>query len=390
VLAKRKYSRPVSKTHQNYKQKPKRSKPKSQSFHVGAELVDEQEVTWKGEREYRDRPWKARKLRAEAVSMAYLMGDPDLRNIGERMKECASYLSFGLWQQSNSEFGLKYNKRLLSSNFCKARLCPQCQARRSIRLFQQLDSIVSVYKERYPSHRGLMLTLTIPNVPEDQLSEGVDRILAGFRKMTNSRKWKGFAKAAFRSLEVSYNPKTETFHPHLHVLLMVDKNYFTRDRGKYLTQEDWQSWWSECMDAPPGQEYIIEVHTVKRRKGQSAKGALAEVTKYAVKPEDVYWLKENGSYAASSEIIMALHYALRGRHLVMFYGEFRVIKKELKLEDVDGEDVDLVAAQGYERGADHPELGAWIGELFYRFSYGATISDTDYRLTHIERGEDAA
>jgi hypothetical protein len=66
------------------------------------------------------------------------------------------------------------------------------------------------------------VTLTIPNCKSEDLDIVVDKILkAIIRIIKNFRDKKGIKVSGIRKLEITYNVSTDTYHPHLH--LLVDK-----------------------------------------------------------------------------------------------------------------------------------------------------------------------
>jgi len=372
----------MSKTQSNYNKKQVRRKPKLQETARGSVLVDESEFERDGQPAYKQRQWQPRKIESQNIMQAYRAAGGDWQRYGDRMAYCASWLVFGVWEKEQQEA-----KRLRSAQFCKVRMCPMCQWRRSKKLGAQVGQVVSTYKERNRSHRALFLTLTMPNVEPEQGRQAVGELLAGFRKMTNSRRWKGFVQGAFRTVEVTRNEETGQIHPHLHVLLMVGVNYFTRERGQYLTQADWQHWWAECLGLPEGQEYIVDVRSVKRQHGKDGIGALAEVTKYCVKPEGIFSrYDEQGNrdkdFQIEPEVLTALHNTFHGRQLTMFYGEFRKIARELKLENIESDSADLgTADEAIREGRDHPEIGEYIGDMLFNWNRG----QENYLLTEYRK-----
>ena len=74
----------------------------------------------------------------------------------ERVYQCAEVLKF-IEQQDGT-------KKLYQSYFCKNKLCPICNWRRSMKYAYQAELVVNEAMKRYPKGRFLFLTLTIKNV----------------------------------------------------------------------------------------------------------------------------------------------------------------------------------------------------------------------------------
>ena len=203
---------------------------------------------------------------------------------------------------------------LVAANFCRERVCPMCQYRRSMRLFaEMLRCAEAMEKDGY---RFLHLVLTVPNCAPEKLAETVDKLYKAFYKFWHYKGPKKAFKGALRALEVSFNAEKGTFHPHLHTLVVVTKSYFTNTRV-YLNHDKLQSLWTQAV----GADQPLQVHVAAVKAGDWQ--GVAEVTKYCVKPFD---------YAADVEaglaIVEALGYTLKGRRFLQKYGVLQKYYKE--------------------------------------------------------------
>ncbi|RMH95205.1 replication protein, partial [Stutzerimonas nitrititolerans] len=52
------------------------------------------------------------------------------------------------------------------------------------------------------------------------------------------------AKGYVRKLEITYNKERDDYHPHFHVLIAVNKSYFT-DKRYYISQKEWLELWRD-------------------------------------------------------------------------------------------------------------------------------------------------
>ncbi len=65
-----------------------------------------------------------------------------------------------------------------------------------------------------------LLTLTLPNIPAEQLKTEIDKMFLFFEN-SGLRKDPEYKEIRFiRSLEVTYNKKTDKYHPHFHFLIV--------------------------------------------------------------------------------------------------------------------------------------------------------------------------
>jgi len=132
----------------------------------------------------------------------------------------------------------------------------------------------------------------------------------------------------FRALEVTYNE--DTFHPHIHAILLVDKGYF---KGKdYMHTTDWVQLWrmSVGLDYDP----ICDIRKVKANKGKHK--AVAEVAKYTLKDSE-YLTRDNNEL--TDRLVSVLGDSLRSRRLYAFGGELKKIAKEINAERPDEGDL---------------------------------------------------
>lgn len=244
-----------------------------------------------------------------------------------RVANCGSLLEFKVSEKE---------KKLYRANFCKDRLCPMCNWRRSLKIFGQVSQVMDHLEK--DTYRFLFLTLTVKNCSADDLPATVNALFEGWRFMYNkSSVFRKVVCGTFRTVEVTRNKKTGEFHPHLHVILAVRPSYFKHD---YLSQAEWSDLWRSCCNL--GYNPIVDIRTIKGDSG-GISGAVAEVSKYAVKDGDYLSGCKDDRLACVSAFLSAL----TGRRLVGFTGCFNKVRKQLKLDDVeqgdlvnvDGEDV---------------------------------------------------
>ena len=223
-----------------------------------------------------------------------------------RVEDCGSYIEFYRWQVA----GLKVK----TANFCCDRLCPNCNWRRSLRMFAKLSKIISSKQYIDTGYKNLFLTLTVKNCAVDELHESISNIFYSFKKFVQHKAISSAVEGYFRALEITYNPKTQTFHPHLHVILAVPSSYF---KTYYLSQEKLTYLWQQSLAAD--YKPIIDIRKFKDSKG------IAEASKYVIKADDKF-LK-----GIDNSALRILRLELGNVRLVGFGGIFRKIAAELKL-----------------------------------------------------------
>jgi len=267
----------------------------------------------------KEMPWRAKKVRSLKLSDSF-------RRIGEedraaRVLFCGSQLTFVV----NAETG---EKRLHSANFCRERLCPMCGWRRSIKCFHEVSRVMDKTQAEVSALVPVFLTLTLRNCTGDRLSGTLDSIFQGWNRLVSNDRIKRIIKGWFRALEVTYSKEADTFHPHIHAILMVDKGYF---KGKdYMETCSWVQLWRKALrlDYDP-------VCDIRRIRGGRRK-SLKEVSKYTVKDTDYI----SDDKELTDKLVETLGKALKGRRLYAYGGILKQIAKELNAEQPD--DGDLV------------------------------------------------
>ena len=242
----------------------------------------------------------------------------------QRVRDCGSFLEF------IATLDARYLHR---ANFCKDKLCPLCNWRRSLKMFAQVSQIMDVLEK--DGYRFLFLTLTVRNCPADGFGQALTDLLSGWKAMQNRKPFSGKGSqilGTLRILETTYNAAEKTYHPHLHIVLAVKPSYFKG--GHYITQAKWVEYWRAAMklDYDP----IVHVETVKPIQDNGYGKAVAEVSKYPFKSAD--WYNREGE--EQLDVVSTLFKGLHGRRLTGFSGVFREARNRLALDDV--EDGDLV------------------------------------------------
>jgi plasmid rolling circle replication initiator protein Rep len=262
-----------------------------------------------------------------------------------RMKDCSSYMLFEQSLQTGA-------RRLSVANFCRIRLCPMCEWRKSLKAFRQVSETMDVALYRNKNLVPLFLSLTVKNATGDKLPDALTQMTKAWNKLKAHQKFKRVVKGWFRAIEITYNKKADTYHPHLHAIILVDQSYF---EGKdYIHTTEWVRRWKLAL----GVDYnpICDIRKVKMSDGDDRYKSIAEISKYAVKDADYIF----PSKKMMDKVVGVLSVALHNRRLFALGGLLKTIAVELKNEDVGKGDL-----------ADPKMRGdvATVLEL-YRWNYG--------------------
>lgn len=271
----------------------------------------------------RERPWSHKKDFNMKLSEIYKGIDYDK---SVRLEKCGDFLEFVL-----SDDGMK----LYNANFCRVRLCPMCQWRRSLKVYGQMTKVFHALSDDYVV---ICLNLTVANCKKDELGSTIDLMSDAFHKMLNYKEIKNAVKGYYKATEITHNlykksKDYDTFHPHYHCLLVVDKGYFkSKD---YLSKNDFVRLWKLALNV--NYDPILHVKKLYTREGQDITSALLEVTKYTVKEDQML----TDDYDIDYETVSALDKALDKRRFMTLGGILKELHKKLNLTDLE-DDRDLI------------------------------------------------
>ena len=120
-------------------------------------------------------------------------------------------------------------------------------------------SIIMKWLEAEYDKAFVFVTLTAPNVKAEDLQAEIDLYNKAFQRLVKRKEIAPIFDGYIRKLEVTYNADQQTYHPHFHVLFVVNKSYFTS--RYYVKQAKWLELWREVT----GDERITQVD-VRRLK----------------------------------------------------------------------------------------------------------------------------
>lgn len=211
----------------------------------------------------------------------------------------------------------------------------------------QTSVVVDKAITQYPKSRFLFLTLTVKNVPGEELSQSFTSLTKAFDRLFRRAKVKKNLIGFLRATEVTHNEITGDYHPHLHVLLMVKSSYF-KSKADYITQEEWGQMWSQSLKV----DYIpmVDVRAVKE-KGKGLKGAILETAKYPMKP--IKLELEN------AQTVEDIYNGLYRKRQIAYGGLFKTVKKNLELDDVENGDLVHIREDTKELSSGTTIIAIW-------------------------------
>lgn len=227
----------------------------------------------------------------------------------ERINNCATFL------QSVSNFDRNRSK-IVKANRCMNRFCPICMATKARKEAYML-LIILKFLSCAKGYEFIFLTLTVPNVTGNELVRELDEQYLALKRLIQRKEFKAISNGFIRKTEITYNQKRNDFHPHIHMLIAVNKNYF-KEKSLYVSQHKWQEIWKKCK-----KDNSITQVNVKKANESSFK----ELAKYEAKDFDML--------GYSQEVFDVFYKALKGRKTLTFNGCFQEAKKMYKEGKLD-------------------------------------------------------
>lgn len=184
----------------------------------------------------RDVKWDKRKVQSLGIAELYAQTHYD--KYTERMDACSGWLGFALVDvDGTGELAF----RLRNAQFCRVRLCPICQWRRSLMWQAKFRRKLPGILADYPKHSFVFLTLTVRNCPLDELRATLAWMGESWKRLTLRKEFP--AVGWVRNVEVTRGAN-DYAHPHFHALLMVAPGYFSQG---YVSQKKWTEIWRSCL-----------------------------------------------------------------------------------------------------------------------------------------------
>jgi hypothetical protein len=193
---------------------------------------------------YRRALWLNSKL-AEALA------ETGLRHLASRLGAC--HTRFRRYRCSNGHsWAWPYRP-------CNLRVCAFEARLRSARAAKRWGPVLGALDR--PKH----LVLAMPNVPQGELKDGIRRLWGAFARLRRKSVW-ALVRGAVVALEVTFNRRAKTWHPHLHAIL----------DAPYLPWESLMAAWREASGAKQGESRTCWI-------GAADSGAIRELVKYVTK-----------------------------------------------------------------------------------------------------------
>lgn len=210
------------------------------------------------------------------------------------------------------------SKKLVLCDSCRNRFCSICAWRKSRKDSFKIGTLLEVIRLE-EKKEFIFLTLTTPNIKSYDVNDMIKHFNKSFELLMKRKQVKAVVKGYIRKLEMTYNEERNDYNPHFHVLLAVNKSYFT-DTKQYINHKTWLNLWREAT----GMDEITQVDV---RKVNMLRGsAVDEIAKYSAKDIDILH---------SKPVFDTFYKSLKGKRLLSYSGLFKEYSKKFDNGELD-------------------------------------------------------
>lgn len=254
---------------------------------------------------------KATKKKHRNQILTYLIKHLVSEKTLELIKDCNTFMMLVANQTMEK-------KKQHKGNSCKNRFCPICSWKKARKDALALSVMMQYLKEE-EQKEFVFLTLTAPNVKAAELEDEINHYNHSFKKLMERQEVKRIVKGYVRKLEVTYNEQRDDYHPHFHVLLAVNKSYFTQTT-QYINRDRWLELWQQVTK----NSLITQVDV--RKVSNSKDDKVFEVAKYSAKDSE---------YLVNQEVFNTFYKALKGKRILSYSGLFKEAMTKFKAGDLE-------------------------------------------------------
>jgi plasmid rolling circle replication initiator protein Rep len=243
---------------------------------------------------------------------------------GYRMKNCSRFITVSVCPDCHRSVAS-------SATLCRDRVCPACawrlSAQQSAEMLQTLSYISDI-----EDYTAVFLTLTVQNCACDQLAPTLEMMSSAWNRLLSRKKNRELIKGTARSVEISYNKTTHTFHPHYHIIMLLEPDNRTIGELNAYFNKEWQTA-TRVLYQPITDLRKIENRDILEYDKPTAeryKKAILETFKYTIKDDDLAEMPL-GNFRFYVD-------GVQGKRLTAYTGIFKEARAQLDFsEELDDE-----------------------------------------------------
>lgn len=284
--------------------------------------------------------WTEHKKQSKRV--AEKMKEIGKKERADRMANCADFIEYEHCPECDTY-------HIKKTYLCRDRFCPVCTWRLSLKRYSNMRAITDTLQVGYPDLKYSLITLTVKNCKASELNSHLKKMNNAWHNVVRRRPIKKELAGWAKSIEVTYNEKEKTVHPHFHVIFA-----WYNPASEEVINAWIESAKKEGLEANAKAQNAQNLRE-KEDKGQTMAGAICETFKYAIKSKDLDDMPLNE--------FRNLVDSLGGKRLISFGGIIKELAAEMKLEMETAEDSDEVIEVCHKCGNSN------IEKMLYKWSF---------------------
>ena len=260
-------------------------------------------------------------VKTDTLKLYEMLKNSEVANATARtldvVKSCGDVVKYAIAYEGDMK-SVKH-KKLLYTETCGNRWCLRCMQRKALSDALEIYTLANyLYTEK--NYRFLFITLTAPNCSGDDLRDMISQFNKGIDRLFKREPYRSDFKAWITKVETTYNVKRKDYHPHLHVLVAVDKRYL-KDSDRFVSNDRLRKDWRDVF----GDDTITQVD-IKKASGDTKRKrmkSVLELAKYTAKPSH---------YLRDQKVFDTFFDAMKNRQALRFCGEFSELHKMYDLD----------------------------------------------------------
>ncbi len=260
-------------------------------------------------------------VKTDTLKLYEMLKNSEVANATARtldvVKSCGDVVKYAIAYEGDMK-SVKH-KKLLYTETCGNRWCLRCMQRKALSDALEIYTLANyLYTEK--NYRFLFITLTAPNCSGDDLRDTISQFNKGIDRLFKREPYRSDFKAWITKVETTYNVKRKDYHPHLHVLVAVDKRYL-KDSDRFVSNDRLRKDWRDVF----GDDTITQVD-IKKASGDTKRKrmkSVLELAKYTAKPSH---------YLRDQKVFDTFFDAMKNRQALRFCGEFSELHKMYDLD----------------------------------------------------------
>lgn len=260
-------------------------------------------------------------VKTDTLKLYEMLKNSEVANATARtldvVKSCGDVVKYAIAYEGDMK-SVKH-KKLLYTETCGNRWCLRCMQRKALSDALEIYTLANyLYTEK--NYRFLFITLTAPNCSGDDLRDTISQFNKGIDRLFKREPYCSDFKAWITKVETTYNVKRKDYHPHLHVLVAVDKRYL-KDSDRFVSNDRLRKDWRDVF----GDDTITQVD-IKKASGDTKRKrmkSVLELAKYTAKPSH---------YLRDQKVFDTFFDAMKNRQALRFCGEFSELHKMYDLD----------------------------------------------------------